>query len=84
MLTFLLSSLQKQHDSFRDWLQSKEKQSVESDKVKVLLKDLQDERWLLMSIQPEMEWYNNALSSPEERYVTLFISWKLSQSTFCW
>ncbi|XP_041669127.1 nesprin-2-like [Cheilinus undulatus] len=37
-----LNSLQKQHDSFRDWLQIKEKQSVESHKAKVLLKDLQD------------------------------------------
>ncbi|KAM7376415.1 hypothetical protein PAMP_006150 [Pampus punctatissimus] len=37
------NSLQKQHDSFCDWLQSKEKQSVESDEVKHLLKDLQDE-----------------------------------------
>lgn len=40
----LFCSLQKQHDSFRDWLQTKEKQSVESDKVRLLLKDLQDER----------------------------------------
>ncbi|XP_055361732.1 nesprin-2-like isoform X2 [Betta splendens] len=38
-----LNSLQKQHDSFRDWLQTKEKQSVVSDKVKLLYKDLQDE-----------------------------------------
>ncbi|KAG8013457.1 Nesprin-2 [Nibea albiflora] len=38
-----LNSLQRQHDSFRDWLQTKEKQSVESDRVKLLLKDLQDE-----------------------------------------
>ncbi|XP_028420977.1 nesprin-2 [Perca flavescens] len=38
-----LNSLQKQHDSFRDWLQNKEKQPVEVDKVKLLLKNLQDE-----------------------------------------
>nr|XP_029131758.1 nesprin-2 [Labrus bergylta] len=38
-----LSSLQKQHDTFRDWLQKKEKQSVGSDKAKVLLKELEDE-----------------------------------------
>ncbi|KAM3595037.1 uncharacterized protein V6R79_017444 [Siganus canaliculatus] len=37
-----LSSLQKQHDSFRDWLQVKEKQSVESQKVQTLLQDLRD------------------------------------------
>lgn len=39
-----VSSLQKQHDSFRDWLQSKEKQSAESGRGKDLLKDLQKER----------------------------------------
>lgn len=44
MFLFSFSSLQKQHDYFRDWLQSKEKQSVVSDKAKLLLKDLQDER----------------------------------------
>ncbi|KAM6917368.1 uncharacterized protein PEZ65_013189 [Lycodopsis pacificus] len=38
-----LNSLQKQHDSFREWLQNKETLSVESHKVKLLLKDLQDE-----------------------------------------
>ncbi|KAG7234117.1 hypothetical protein INR49_005781 [Caranx melampygus] len=38
-----LNSLQKQHDGFREWLQSKEKESVVLDKVKPLLKDLQDE-----------------------------------------
>ncbi|CAB1456440.1 unnamed protein product [Pleuronectes platessa] len=38
-----LNSLQKQHDSFREWLQTKEKQSVASDKHKRLLKELQDE-----------------------------------------
>ncbi|XP_062296794.1 rootletin-like [Scomber scombrus] len=38
-----LNSLQKQHDNFCEWLQSKEKLSVESDKVKNLLKNLQDE-----------------------------------------
>ncbi|XP_068608266.1 nesprin-2-like [Brachionichthys hirsutus] len=38
-----LNSLQKQHDSFCDWLQTKEKQSMDSDKVKHLLQDLQDE-----------------------------------------
>lgn len=40
----LFSSLQKQHESFRDWLQTKEKQSVEASKARLLLKDLQDER----------------------------------------
>lgn len=39
-----LCSLQKQHDGFRDWLQTKEKQSMELDKVRVLFKDLQDDR----------------------------------------
>ncbi|XP_047197727.1 nesprin-2 isoform X1 [Hippoglossus stenolepis] len=38
-----LTSLQKQHDSFREWLQTKEKQSVASDKQRRLLKELQDE-----------------------------------------
>ncbi|CAJ1074541.1 LOW QUALITY PROTEIN: nesprin-2 [Xyrichtys novacula] len=38
-----LNSLQKHHDSFRDWLQIKEKQSVEPDKAQRLLKNLQDE-----------------------------------------
>ncbi|XP_071368199.1 nesprin-2-like [Centroberyx affinis] len=38
-----LNSLQEQHDGFREWLQTKEKQSMESDRVKHLLKDLQDE-----------------------------------------
>ncbi|XP_063764360.1 nesprin-2-like [Eleginops maclovinus] len=38
-----LNSLQKQHDSFREWLQYKEKHAVESDKIKPFLKDLQDE-----------------------------------------
>lgn len=42
--SFLKYSLQKQHDSLRQWLQNKEKQSVVSEKVKQLLKDLQDER----------------------------------------
>lgn len=44
LVCFVGCSLQKQHDGFRDWLQTKEKQSVELDKVRVLLKDLQDER----------------------------------------
>ncbi|KAK5917061.1 hypothetical protein CgunFtcFv8_011982 [Champsocephalus gunnari] len=38
-----LNSLQKQHDSFREWLQYKEKHAVESEKIKLFLKDLQDE-----------------------------------------
>ncbi|KAL3969167.1 solute carrier family 6 (neurotransmitter transporter) member 19 [Sarotherodon galilaeus] len=38
-----LDSLQKQHDSLRQWLQNKEKLSVVPEKVKQLLKDLQDE-----------------------------------------
>ncbi|XP_068456286.1 nesprin-2 [Clinocottus analis] len=38
-----LNSLQKQHSSFSEWLQNKEKQSAESHNVKLLLKDLQDE-----------------------------------------
>ncbi|XP_031729025.1 nesprin-2-like, partial [Anarrhichthys ocellatus] len=38
-----LNSLQKQHASFCEWLQNKEKLSVELHKVKLLLKDLQDE-----------------------------------------
>ncbi|KAA8578682.1 hypothetical protein FQN60_017502, partial [Etheostoma spectabile] len=38
-----VATLKKQHDSFRDWLQNKEKQPVEVDKVKLLLKNLQDE-----------------------------------------
>lgn len=42
--SFLKYSLQKQHDSLRQWLQNKEKQSVVSEKVKQLLKDLQDDR----------------------------------------
>lgn len=44
LVFFIFSSLQKQHDSFRDWLQTKEKQCVVSDKVKILYKELQDER----------------------------------------
>lgn len=44
LVWFVGCSLQKQHDGFRDWLQTKEKQSVELDKARVLLKDLQDER----------------------------------------
>ncbi|XP_075344165.1 uncharacterized protein LOC142402517 [Odontesthes bonariensis] len=38
-----LNCLQKQHDSFREWLQDKEKLSVVSENVKLLLKDLQRE-----------------------------------------
>eukprot|EP00064_Thunnus_orientalis_P017569 superscaffoldBa00003775_g17653 len=43
--TFVETYLQRltHHSSFCEWLQSREKQSVESDKVKHLLKDLQDE-----------------------------------------
>ncbi|KAG7509989.1 nesprin-2-like [Solea senegalensis] len=37
-----LNSLQKQHDSFREWLQVTEKQSAVSQKDEDLLKDLQD------------------------------------------
>lgn len=44
LVGFVGCSLQKQHDGFRDWLQAKEKQSAELDKVRVLLKELQDER----------------------------------------
>lgn len=40
----LFSSLQKEHDGFREWLQSKEKESVVLDKVRPLFKELQDER----------------------------------------
>ncbi|KAG7260919.1 hypothetical protein CRUP_020509, partial [Coryphaenoides rupestris] len=37
-------SLQEQYDVFRDWVQNKEKDSLESDQVSRLLKDLQDQR----------------------------------------
>lgn len=44
VVCFVGCRLQKQHDGFRDWLQTKEKQSVEVDRVRALLKELQDER----------------------------------------
>ncbi|CAL8302952.1 unnamed protein product, partial [Boreogadus saida] len=44
-------SLQEQYDAFQQWLKNKEKDSVESDQVSRLLKDLQDQRGSAESLE---------------------------------
>nr|XP_033499149.1 nesprin-2 [Epinephelus lanceolatus] len=46
-----LNSLQMQHDSFREWLQTKEKQSAKTVNAKLLLTDLQDESGRVESLK---------------------------------